>query len=122
MVGGPNCAHATAPKLEQEAVLVRDDAPDPHAGTVSRNEGPGNRIQGCTPGFGIAAEANGGNPARRQSRIAAIELGQLESQWVAERIGHPVVKAFNSILAQSLVTRAAQRGAKDRIALPVAGD
>jgi predicted dinucleotide-binding enzyme len=46
----------------------------------------------------------------------------LDSQWVAQRIGHPVIKAFNSIFAQSLRDKGVRKRTKGRIALSVAGD
>jgi predicted dinucleotide-binding enzyme len=62
------------------------------------------------------------HPELRDGRIEPIERGALDSEWVAEQLGHPVVKAFNSILAESLLEKGAPRGAEGRIALPVAGD
>jgi predicted dinucleotide-binding enzyme len=38
----------------------------------------------------------------RDGRIAAIEEGQLESAWVAEQLGRPVVKVFNNVLRARL--------------------
>ena len=58
----------------------------------------------------------------RDGRIDAIEDGQVESAWVAEHLGRPVVKAFNNIASQSLLENGRPRGAPGRIALPVAGD
>lgn len=58
----------------------------------------------------------------RDGRIDAIEGGQVESAWVAERLGRPVVKAFNNIASQSLLEKGRPEGAPGRIALPVAGD
>ena len=46
----------------------------------------------------------------------------LDSQWVAQQIGRPVIKAFNNILAKSLLEKGVPRGTKGRIALSVAGD
>ena len=46
----------------------------------------------------------------------------LDSQWVAQQIGRPVIKAFNNILAKSLLEKGVPRGTKERIALSVAGD
>jgi hypothetical protein len=40
----------------------------------------------------------------RDGRIAAIEEGQLESEWVAERLARPVVK---SVLPAAPMTRTA---------------
>jgi 8-hydroxy-5-deazaflavin:NADPH oxidoreductase len=62
------------------------------------------------------------HPELRDGRIDAIERGMLDSQWVAQQIGRPVIKAFNNILAASLLEKGAPRGTKERIALPVAGD
>ena len=58
----------------------------------------------------------------RDGRIGALEQGQPESAWVAERIGRPVVKAFNNIYFSSLRDNGRPKGAAGRIALPVAGD
>src|SRR5712672_1237628 len=46
----------------------------------------------------------------------------LDSQWVAQQIGRPVIKAFNNIFAQSLLEKGVPKRTKGRIALPVAGD
>jgi predicted dinucleotide-binding enzyme len=61
-------------------------------------------------------------PGMRDEPVAAIESGMPESQWVAEQLGRPVVKAFNSILAHSLATTGQPAGSPGRIALPAAGD
>jgi 8-hydroxy-5-deazaflavin:NADPH oxidoreductase len=58
----------------------------------------------------------------RDGRIPALEQGQPESAWVADQIGHPVIKAFNNIYFQSLLENGRPKGTPDRIALPVAGD
>ena len=62
------------------------------------------------------------HPELRDGRIDAIDCGMLDSQWVAQQIGRPVVKAFNSILAKSLLEKGVPRGTKGRIALSVVGD
>ena len=62
------------------------------------------------------------HPQLRDGRIDAIESGMLDSQWVAQRIGRPVIKAFNNILARSLLEKGIPRGKAGRIALSVAGD
>jgi 8-hydroxy-5-deazaflavin:NADPH oxidoreductase len=61
-------------------------------------------------------------PELRDGRIDAIDRGMCDSQWVAQQIGRPVIKAFNNILAKSLLEKAVPRGTKGRIALSVAGD
>jgi predicted dinucleotide-binding enzyme len=62
------------------------------------------------------------HPELRDGHIDAIDRGMLDSQWVAQQIGRPVIKAFNNILATSLHEKGTPRGTKGRIALPVAGD
>jgi predicted dinucleotide-binding enzyme len=61
-------------------------------------------------------------PSFRDGTIAEIENGLTESGWVAKHLGRPVVKVFNNIMAHSLAEGGLPRGAKGRIALPVAGD
>jgi predicted dinucleotide-binding enzyme len=43
-------------------------------------------------------------PQQRDGSISEIEAGLPESQWVEAQLGHPVIKAFNTIRAQSLFT------------------
>jgi predicted dinucleotide-binding enzyme len=62
------------------------------------------------------------HPELRDGRIDAIDRGMLDSQWVAQQIGRPVIKAFNNIFARSLLERGVPRGTPGRIALPVTGD
>jgi predicted dinucleotide-binding enzyme len=59
---------------------------------------------------------------QRDGRIEAIEQGMTESRWTSQRLGRPVVKAFNNIYAQHLLEKGLPRGTPGRIALPVAGD
>lgn len=61
-------------------------------------------------------------PRERDGRIEPIEAGQLESRWVEQQLGRPVVKVFNNIYAQSLDDLGLPADAPDRVALPVAGD
>ena len=61
-------------------------------------------------------------PQQRDGRIDPIEKGTTESRWTSDRLGRPVVKAFNNIYAQHLLERGKPKGAAGRIALPVAGD
>ena len=58
----------------------------------------------------------------RDDTIEAIEAGQVESLWVAEQLGRPVVKAWNSIGSDSFAKKGKPAGSPDRIALPVAAD
>src|SRR5205823_3539546 len=44
-------------------------------------------------------------PRQRDGRIDAIEYGLTESRWVGQKLGRPVVKAFNNIYARHLMER-----------------
>lgn len=46
----------------------------------------------------------------------------MESEWTSRVVGRPVIKIFNNITADGLLRKGLPRGAKNRIALPVAGD
>ena len=58
----------------------------------------------------------------RDGKIPEIEGGMIESEWASQALGRPVIKVFNSIVADSLLHKARRRGSKERIALPVSGD
>jgi len=61
------------------------------------------------------------HPELRDGHIKAIDRGMLDSQWVAQQIGRPVIKAFNNIFPRSLLEKGTPRNAgTDRC--PVAGD
>lgn len=74
------------------------------------------------PASVVVVDLGNYHPELRDGRIDAIDRGMLDSQWVAGQIGRPVIKAFNSIFAESLRERGAPRGTGGRIALPVCGD
>ncbi|HUD91210.1 NADPH-dependent F420 reductase [Sphingobium sp.] len=58
----------------------------------------------------------------RDGTIDAIEQGQVESLWVVEKVGRPIVKAWNAIFFNSFLKKGKSVGSPDRIALPVAAD
>jgi 8-hydroxy-5-deazaflavin:NADPH oxidoreductase len=55
-------------------------------------------------------------------KIPEIDAGMVESEWTSRMLGRPVIKTFNNITADSLLRKGLPKGAKNRIALPVAGD
>jgi predicted dinucleotide-binding enzyme len=75
-----------------------------------------------TPDRVVVVDTGNYYPRQRDGRIEAIEAGLPESQWVAQQLGRPVVKAFNNIYARHLLELGRPKGATGRIALPVAGD
>jgi hypothetical protein len=74
------------------------------------------------PSSVIVIDIGNYHPELRDGHIDVIDRGMLDSQWVAQQIGRPVIKAFNNIFAKSLLEKGVPRGTKGRIALSVAGD
>lgn len=58
----------------------------------------------------------------RDGRIEAIENGQPESEWVSERLGRPIIKAWNAVGSGTFASRNLPAGHPERIGLPIAGD
>ncbi|WP_316751686.1 NADPH-dependent F420 reductase [Pedobacter gandavensis] len=58
----------------------------------------------------------------RDGHILELDEGKIESVWVSEQLGRPVVKAFNNLLAHTLVQGGTPNGTPGRIAISIAGD
>lgn len=58
----------------------------------------------------------------RDGKIAEIETGQTESEWVAAQLGRPIAKAWNAITSASFAEKGVPAGSPGRIAIPVAAD
>jgi 8-hydroxy-5-deazaflavin:NADPH oxidoreductase len=88
---------------------------------------PLNRLPGITPLIAtvpaetVVIDTSNYYP-HRDGRIDAIEAGQVESLWVVEQLGRPIVKAWNAIGSDSFAKREKPAGSPDRIAIPVAAD
>ena len=72
--------------------------------------------------FRLSCIVTGNYYPLRDGRIVELAEGMVESEWTSRALGRPVIKAFNNIVADSLVTKSLPNGSKHRIALPVAGD
>ena len=123
---GPETLSALAKETGARPVTVEEAA---RAGDVVIVSIPVKNITGLPAGLfdGVAKNVvmvDTGNyyPQQRDGRIDPIENGTTESRWVSDRLGRPVVKAFNNIYAQHLLERGKPKGTPGRIALPVAGD
>ncbi|KML24487.1 NADPH-dependent F420 reductase [Priestia aryabhattai] len=58
----------------------------------------------------------------RDDKIEEIENGIVESVWVSNQLGRPVIKAFNNLLAYTLENEGTSEDSSGRIAMAVAGD
>ena len=61
-------------------------------------------------------------PEIKDAKIEAIDNGKVESVWVSEQIGRPIIKTFNNLLASSLAEKGKPKGNAGRLAMQVAGD
>lgn len=122
---GPSSLAALAQETGAKAVTVDEAA---RAGQVVIVTIPEGKIRNLPKGLfeGVPPEVvviDTGNyyPRERDGRIEAIEGGMTESRWVANELGRPVVKAFNTMNYKKLLQLGRPPGA-GRLALPVAGD
>ncbi|MBT2280299.1 NAD(P)-binding domain-containing protein [Priestia megaterium] len=58
----------------------------------------------------------------RDDEIEEIENGMVESVWVLNQLGRPVIKAFNNLLAYTLENEGTSEDSSGRIAMAVASD
>lgn len=123
---GPKTLGSLASETGAKAVTATEAA---HNGEVVIVTIPEKNIKDLPREFfaGIGSEVvvvDTGNyyPQQRDGRIDAIENGMTESLWVSQQLGRPVVKAFNNIYAEHLLTKGRPKDTPGRIALPVAGD
>ncbi|WP_114750025.1 NADPH-dependent F420 reductase [Pleomorphovibrio marinus] len=59
---------------------------------------------------------------QRDNKIERIEAGQVESLWVEEQLGRPIVKAWNAIGSASFAEKGKPAGSPDRIAIPISAN
>lgn len=123
---GPETLKDLAAKVGARAVTVHEAVKDVELVIVTIPQKnvlqlPANLFRDV-PASVIVVDTGNYYPAIRDGVIAELESGTPESVWVAKQLGRPVFKVFNNIMTHSLVEGARPAGAKDRIALPVAGD
>lgn len=70
----------------------------------------------------VVIETGNYYPNIRDGHFTELDQSGIDSLWVQQQLGFPVVKVFNAILATSLRDLAKPKGAKDRIAIAVSGD
>ena len=111
---GPETLASLARETGARPVTVEEAA---RAGDVVIVSIPVKNISLLPPGLfeGVAENVvvvDTGNyyPQQRDGRIDPIENGATETRWVADRLGRPVVKAFNNIYAQHLLEHGKPKG------------
>ncbi|MFC8562575.1 NADPH-dependent F420 reductase [Peribacillus frigoritolerans] len=69
----------------------------------------------------IVVDTSNYYPSRDQ-KIAEIENGMVESDWVSNQLDKPIIKAFNNLLAHTLENEGTPEGTSGRIAMAIAGN
>ena len=122
---GPSSLAGLAKETGAKAVTVREAA---SAGQVVVVTIPEAKIRdlpkgifGGVPSDVVVIDTGNYYPRERDGRIDAIEAGMTESRWVANQLGRPVIKAFNTMNYKKLLELGRPVG-PGRLALPVAGD
>jgi predicted dinucleotide-binding enzyme len=59
---------------------------------------------------------------QRDGVNAAIEAGEVESEWIQGYFGRPIAKAWNAIAAAPFAENGRPKGHPERVAVPIAGD
>jgi hypothetical protein len=77
---------------------------------------------GLLDGVPVVVDTGNYYPQQRDGKIDEIEAGTPESVWVSQQPGVPVLKAFNGIYFEHLLTKPKPAGDPERWALPIAGD
>jgi 8-hydroxy-5-deazaflavin:NADPH oxidoreductase len=123
---GPSSLAGLAKETGAKAVTDREAAKAGQMVIVTIPEGkipdlPKNLFEGV-PSDVVVIDTGNYYPRERDGRIDEIEAGMTESRWVANQLGRPVIKAFNTMNYKKLLELGRPAGNAGRLALPVAGD
>lgn len=123
---GPRTLTDLASSTGAEAVSVREAARGADLVVVTIPESkvpdlPAGVLDGAADHL-VVVDTGNYYPRQRDGGIADIEAGMPESRWAEKQLHHSVIKAFNTIYAQSLGDNGRPAGDPGRVALPVAGD
>jgi predicted dinucleotide-binding enzyme len=123
---GPASLQRLAAQLDAEAVTVEEAITDKSVIVISIHQKfvqdlPQDLFRNL-PKEVVIIDTGNYFPSLRGGAIPALDESGIDSLWVQEQVGFPVVKVFNSILATSLHDKGRARGKKGRVALPISGD
>lgn len=107
---------ATVDEVVRDSAIVVVAIPMAHIPQLS------NDLFGQGPAHQIVIDTSNYYPQQRDGAIADVEAGMPESAWVAQHLGRPVIKVFNSIYAENLLNKSRPETTSARVALAVAGD
>ena len=123
---GPASIKQLAEEIGAKAVRVEEATKDKDVVIVSipqRNisDLPKGLFQGLAKDV-VVIDTGNYYPTLRDGEIFALNQTGIDSLWVQEQLGVPVVKVFNSILATSINDLGRPKGESGRITMAVSGD
>jgi predicted dinucleotide-binding enzyme len=123
---GPEATKAFADEIGATAVEVRDAVRDVDAVIISLPTPavanlPNDLFDGV-PDDVVVVDTSNYYPGLRDAEIPELSAGTVESVWVSEQLGRPVIKAFNNVIAYSLAEHGRAQGDPSRLAVAVSGD
>ncbi|WP_405724716.1 NAD(P)-binding domain-containing protein [Streptomyces sp. NBC_00028] len=107
------------------AVALEDSVKDKEAIVLAIPFGVAGQLAGLfasVPAETVVIDTANYYPGLLTDPIEAVDNGMVESQYTAELLGRPVIKAWNAALAETQRTKGVPAGTPGRIAIPVAGD
>jgi len=123
---GPEATKAFAEEIGATPVEVPEAVRDVDAVIVSIPtpaiaDLPSDLLDGV-PDEVVVVDTGNYYPGLRDAEIPELSAGTVESVWVSQQLGRPVVKAFNNVLAYSLAEHGRPQGDPSRLAMAVSGD
>ncbi|MET4582536.1 putative dinucleotide-binding enzyme [Conyzicola nivalis] len=120
----PETVDASALSTGATAVWAADATEDAEVVIVSVNFGQLPEVAGIVataPADAVIIDTSNYFPLR-DGVIDAVENGQVESEWVQEQYGRPIVKTWNTITTASFRDKAYSTDPATRVALPIVAD
>lgn len=120
-----NVLEETAIKLGAEAAIIREVVKDVDIviisiPTIAIPNLPKDLLKGL-PKEVIVIDTTNYYPYR-DGVMDKLSNGKLESVWVSEQLGRPVIKAFNNLLSYTLEHKGLPKGNESRVAMAISGD
>jgi predicted dinucleotide-binding enzyme len=104
------------PEAVRDVDVVIISIPTPAVAELPTN------IFGGVPDDLVVVDTGNYYPGLRDAEIPELSAGTPESIWVSQQLGRPVIKAFNNVIAHSLVEYGRPQGDPARLAMAVSGD
>ncbi|NUS12112.1 MAG: NAD(P)-binding domain-containing protein [Streptomyces sp.] len=122
---GPEAVVAEVLENGARAAALEDSVKDKEVIVLAIPFGVAGQLAGLfasVPAETVVIDTANYYPGLLTDPIEAVDNGTVESEYTAELLGRPVIKAWNAALAETQRTKGVPAGTPGRIAIPVAGD